>query len=34
MLVLDNEDHVESRQYGRHEVDVVVCLSVVPTPEN
>lgn len=30
MLVFDDEDHVETRQDGGHEVDVVLALRVVP----
>ena len=34
MLVLDDEDHVEARQNGWHEVDVLVALGVVPATKH
>lgn len=34
MVVFDDEDHVEARQDGGHEVDVVLPLCVVPATEH
>lgn len=34
MLILDDEDHVETGQDGWHEVDVVLPLCVVPATEH
>lgn len=34
VLVLDDEDHVEARQDGGHEVDVVLAFGVVPAAED
>ncbi len=34
VLVLDDEDHVEPRKDGWHEVDVLGALGVIPAPEH
>lgn len=34
VLVLDNENHVETRQNGGHEVNVILALGLVPTAVN
>lgn len=34
VLVLNDEDHVETRQDRRHEIDVLVALEVVPAAED
>ncbi len=34
MLVFDDEDHVESRQNGGHEVNVVPSFCIIPTAEH
>lgn len=34
MVVLDDEDHVEARQDGGHEVDVVLPLGVIPAAKH
>lgn len=34
MLVFDDEDGVETRQDGRHKVDVLLALAVIPAAED
>ena len=34
MLILDNKDHVKSRQDGGHEVDVFLPLGVIPAAKH
>lgn len=34
VLILDNEDHVESGQDSRHEVDVLLAFRFIPAPED
>lgn len=33
-MILDDEDHVKTGQYGGHEIDVVLALGVVPSAEH
>ena len=34
MLIFNDEDHVKARQDGRHEVDVLITLGIIPTTED
>lgn len=34
MLIFNDEDHVKARQDGRHEVDVLIALGIIPTTED
>lgn len=34
MVVLDDEDHIKTGQDGRHEVDVVLPLGVIPAAKH
>lgn len=33
-MVFDDEDHVESRQNGGHEINVVLSLRIIPAAEH
>lgn len=32
--ILDDEDHVETGQNGGHEINILICLDVVPATEH
>ncbi len=34
MLIFDDEDGIETGQDGRHEIDILFSLAVIPATEN